>query len=653
MANQNPNQNNQQAINEKEQSTRFEALISDLSVRFINVSSEQVDAEIERGLKKIQTFFEADRAALTQFSPDKSGIQLIQSVFAVKGDKLPEQIEVKKRFPWSTAKTLRGEAICFSTLKDLPAEANIDKTNYRSLQVTSLLSVPLFVEGEVQYSISIVMTEQERVWPETFLPLLRVVGEIFVNALLRQQIEKVRRQSEETLKVILDNIPAYISFVGRDCRYKFVNKQYAIGFQKTLEEIEGKHLKEVIGEEMFESLKQDLEDVFSGKPVTRENKLTNVPDAPRYSLVKAVPARNQQEEIIGYYGLAIDITDLKKTQEKLQQANEEIRQLNKKLKNENIYLRDEIKIHHQFEGIVGESEAIQKVLYQVEQVAGTNSTVLLLGETGVGKELIARAIHDKSSRKDRALVKVNCGALPSTLVESELFGREKGAYTGALSKQIGRFEIADGSTIFLDEIGELPLELQVKLLRVLQEGEFERLGGSGTIKVNVRVIAATNRDLEKAIQEGKFREDLYYRLKVFPITVPPLRDRPEDVPLLVWAFVKEIGRAMGKQIESIPKKTLEVLQRYPWPGNIRELRNMIEHSMIISQGKTLQVQLPETVNNAGVLNLTLEETERRHILAVLERTGWHVKGKNGAAEILGLHPATLNSRMKKLGITRP
>ena len=278
--------------------------------------------------------------------------------------------------------------------------------------------------------------------------------------------------------------------------------------------------------------------------------------------------------------------------------------------------------------------------------------MLILGETGTGKELLTRAIHDLSPRKGRPLVKVNCAALPSTLVESELFGREKGAYTGALSRQTGRFEVADGSTIFLDEICELPLELQVKLLRVLQDGQFERLGSSKTIEVDVRVIAATNRDIEKAVREGNFREDLFYRLNVFPITVPPLRERREDIPLLIWVFVEEFDKTMGKTIENIPQKSMDLLQRYSWPGNIRELRNVIERAMIVSKGATLQIDIPTIGESQTFSRGTLEEVEKKHITEVLESTGWKVSGEKGAAKILDLNPKTLESRMKKLGIIR-
>src|SRR5262249_30406919 len=297
----------------------------------------------------------------------------------------------------------------------------------------------------------------------------------------------------------------------------------------------------------------------------------------------------------------------KRADQKLKQALAEVEQLQNRLQEENVYLRQEAKLLHNHGQIIGQSQAIQQALAQVEQVAGTDSTVLLLGETGTGKELLATAIHNSSPRRARAMVKVNCAALPATLVESEFFGREKGAYTGALSKQVGRFELAHDSTIFLDEVGDLPPEVQVKLLRVLQEGTLEHLGSPKPIHVNVRVIAASNRDLAQAVRAGRFREDLFYRLNVFPITVPPLRERRQDIPLLVWGFVEEFGRTLGKSIRAVTKESMEALQRYPWPGNVRELRNIIERAMITSTGPTLHVVLPEAADSTAARSMALED----------------------------------------------
>jgi formate hydrogenlyase transcriptional activator len=334
---------------------------------------------------------------------------------------------------------------------------------------------------------------------------------------------------------------------------------------------------------------------------------------------------------------------------------------------QNIYLQEEIKSVHNFEEIVGQSSALLGVIEKVNRVANTEASVLITGETGTGKELFARAIHSAGRRRDKPLIKLNCAALPSSLVESELFGHEKGAFSGAINRRIGRFELAHGGTVFLDEIGEVPLEVQVKLLRVLQEREFERVGGSDSIKVDVRVIAATNRDLLKAIREGKFREDLYYRLNVFPIELPPLRERAGDIPLLVQFLVAKFGAQVGRRIESIKQETMQRLVRYPWPGNIRELENILERAIILSNGPVLEIS-PEVLKappnvDTHISTLTIQPTdmrtlgsmesiERNHILAVLRQVDGVIDGPRGAAKILELHPNTLRSRMKKLGITR-
>jgi transcriptional regulator with GAF, ATPase, and Fis domain len=304
-------------------------------------------------------------------------------------------------------------------------------------------------------------------------------------------------------------------------------------------------------------------------------------------------------------------------------------------------------------GIVGNSRAIRAALNHVRQVAHTPATVLLLGETGVGKEVFAQAIHDASPRQRRAMIKVSCAAIPTTLIESELFGHERGAFTGALSRQIGRFEAAQGSTIFLDEVGDLPLDIQVKLLRVLQERSIERLGTSRSTKIDVRVIAATNQNLEDAVARRAFREDLYYRLNVFPVTIPPLRERVEDIPDLVWTFVDEFSRAFGKRIDNVAEDSLSCLQRYHWPGNVRELRNVIERAMIIAQGSTLTISVPSaSAVRSEPTGQRLNDVESEHIRGVLDRCGWRVRGSGGAAERLGLKPRTLESRMKQLGIMR-
>jgi formate hydrogenlyase transcriptional activator len=340
------------------------------------------------------------------------------------------------------------------------------------------------------------------------------------------------------------------------------------------------------------------------------------------------------------------------------QAFECIEKLKEKLTREKVYLEEEIRTEHNFDEIVGESAALRRVLKEVETVAPTDSTVLVRGETGTGKELIARALHQLSPRRDRTFVKLNCAAIPTGLLESELFGHEKGAFTGAITQKIGRFELAHQGTLFLDEVGDIPAELQPKLLRVLQEQEFERLGSTRTIRVDVRLVAATNRDLAQMVADGQFRNDLYYRLNVFPVVLPPLRERRDDIPRLVRHFAQIVARRMGRRIETIPAEAMDALMRYPWPGNIRELENVIERAVILSPGPALHLNLSDLKADAPAEAppgpaLTLADAERDHILGILRATGWVLGGPNGAAARLAMKRTTLQSKMKKLGIARP
>jgi len=337
----------------------------------------------------------------------------------------------------------------------------------------------------------------------------------------------------------------------------------------------------------------------------------------------------------------------------LKRAYNEIMSLKERLEAESTYLQEEIKLEHSFENIIGQSEELKYVLYQAEQVASTDSSVLILGETGTGKELVARAIHRLSARSNRVLVKVNCAALPAELIESELFGREKGAFTGATTTQIGRFELAKESTIFLDEIGELPLALQAKLLRVYESGEFERLGNPKTLHSDARIIAATNRNLEDEVRQGRFREDLWYRLKVFTVTLPPLRQRQADIPMLITWFMDQLSRKMGRPAVEIPKHTIQALQDYHWPGNVRELGNMVESALITTRGNKMNLEIPQTSDHPISDFKPFEEMERDYILQVLKATNWKVQGANSAASVLQMNPNTLRARIKKLGIIKP
>jgi transcriptional regulator with GAF, ATPase, and Fis domain len=340
----------------------------------------------------------------------------------------------------------------------------------------------------------------------------------------------------------------------------------------------------------------------------------------------------------------------------LREALEEVKRLTARLRAENTYLRKEITGSQGFDEIVGESELLRGVLAKIEHVARTDASVLLLGETGTGKELFARAVHDRGPRKDRPMVKVNLAALPSSLIESELFGHVKGAFTGAVSDKVGRFDLADGGTLFLDEIGELDPELQMKLLRVLQEGEFERIGSAETTRVDVRIVAATNRDLRAGIDQGRFRPDLYYRLAVFPIEVPPLRLRRDDIPLLVWHFIAKKRARLAKTIDSIPNGVMADLVRYDWPGNVRELENTIERAMILSPHSTLVLAerlIPAEQAKSDAASFRREDIDRDRVIAVLDDCGWRIKGAGNAADRLGVKPSTLRYRMKASGIRRP
>ena len=547
-----------------------------------------------------------------------------------------------------------------------------------------------FAAGGVDYITKPFQGEEMLARVEVHLTLRRLQKKVEAqNVQLEQEITKSKRAEEkikqvaEEWRTTFDSITDLVSIHDRDFRIVRANQTFASSFGMEIGAVLGKRCYEIIHatEEPWPTCphRQTLE---SGRAVTEE---FFEPRLGRYLQVSASPIRNEKNEVIGSVHISKDVTERKRAEEALQRAHDElekrvkertlelataneqlivsekaleerlqeIEHLKERLQQENIYLHEEIKLLGEYTEIVGQSRAMKEVLVQVEKVAPTESTVLLIGETGTGKELLARAIHRMSGRKDRPLVTVNCASLPPTLIESELFGREKGAYTGALTKLIGRFEIADGSTLFLDEIGEFPFELQSKLLRVIETGDFERLGSTKNVHTDVRIIAATNRDLSREVTEGRFRRDLFYRLNVFPIIVPPLRDHSEDIPLMVWSFVKEFQKRMGKEIVSISKKSMEALQSHSWPGNVRELRNVIEHAMIVSSDKTLIVHAPKQPSTETSDARKLEDMERRHIVRVLGRNGWRVGGKGGAAEVLGLKRSTLYSKMKKLGIHRP
>jgi formate hydrogenlyase transcriptional activator len=475
----------------------------------------------------------------------------------------------------------------------------------------------------------------------------------------KQAIDGIQER-EQLFRTVVHTAPVLIWMSGKDKLCSFFNDSWLAFTGRKMEDELGQLRSSAVHPDDLNHCLEVYTPAFDARSeFEMEYRLQRADGAYRWIFEHGVPIFEPDGGLRGYVGSCIDITERKESEkalieanERLVDANRQIESLKEKLKNENVYLQEEIKVERNHQEVVGQSPAIRRVLMKAEQVAPTNSTVLLLGETGTGKELIARAIHQYSKRRDRLMVKVNCAALPATLVENELFGREKGAYTGALTREIGRFELAHESTIFLDEIGELPLELQAKLLRVLQEGEFERLGSSRTIRVDARLIVATSRNLEAAVREGRFREDLYYRLNVFPIQIPPLRERREDIPMLTWHFLRDLGGRMGREIETVRASTMNSFECYSWPGNVRELRNVIERHLITYNGPVFEAELPPMIRPLASAEDTAVEVERNHIHRVLERTGWRIRGRGGAAETLALKPTTLESRMRRLGIFR-
>ena len=470
-----------------------------------------------------------------------------------------------------------------------------------------------------------------------------------------KNVEEALRESEARFRYMADNAPVMIWVSGADKKSTYFNKNWLDFTGHTLEEEIDDGWERGLHPEDRPLCVETFDSAFEKREAFRiEYKMRRVDGAYRWILDCGAPRFSSDGGFLGFIGSCIDITERKEAEQALVKAHHELNELKNELEEENIYLQAKLHQGQPFGEIVGQSEAIKYVHFKIGQVAPTDTTVLITGETGTGKELVARAIHNASKRSGQQLVKVNCAALSPTLIESELFGHEKGAFTGAAARKVGRFELADGGTIFLDEIGELPLELQVKLLRVIQEGEIERVGGTKTLTIDVRIIAATNRDLKVEVDKGTFRQDLWYRLNVFPITVPPLNQRRDDIPLLVEHFVEKSATKFNKTIKSVSTKTMQRLQSHQWPGNIRELANVIERAVIHSQGNVLQLadRFDAPTNGNGKSPQSLEMVERDYIIRTLEHTGWRIEGPLGAAKVLGLNPSTLRTRMVKLQIQR-
>ena len=685
--------------------TNFETLITDISARFMNAGTE-TDALTDSVLSEVGECLEADRIGYLEVDVEQNTLMPTRQWIApgIRDAQRALSVNFSARFSWLAKKIMRDEPVTIHRLEEFPDEAQNEKQYCESLGIQSFTMVPAELGGRVAAALALDNIRSSQILGDRIVNRLSVLAAIIASAKHR---EKTRRELDNAHKFERALSSVSTEFVNLPPEAVDDQIEKALGVVAgslgadliTLLQPHGKNDFYVTHEWSTENFK---EIAFKGTKVAetfpwiaeqlRQNKtvavprLSEFPDVARkereameqaghesvlfvpfevrghlagYIVIDRAEPTVWPEELVARLRLLGEVfgeaLNRREAELGLQESFKEINALKEQLLQENLYLRREVKLTRQNDEIVGDSAAMRVALEKVQQVAETDSTVLILGETGTGKELLARAIHNSSRRSENLMVTVNCASLPSSLVEAELFGREKGAYTGALSRELGRFEVADGSTIFLDEIGELPLELQAKLLRVLEEGAFERLGSSKTLKTNVRVLAATNRDLAKAVESKEFRDDLYYRLNVFPIELPPLRDRSEDIPQLVWTFVQEFSEGMGKTIESVPVAAMDALKAYRWPGNVREVRNIIERAMILSKGPILEVELPSdtpTPGGSALSSRQLADVEYEHIRAVVESTGWRIRGSGGAAEILGLKPTTLEARMKKLGLER-
>jgi formate hydrogenlyase transcriptional activator len=652
-----PTKRDSLASQEYEERLRFERLLADLSARFINLPADEVDAEINSAQRQVCECLQVDVSALWQLPPEGSNTLILTHLYSPPDfPPVPETMDAQEHFPWSVGRILEHDSVIWSRLSDAPAEALSDLGTYQHFGLKSVLTLPLSAGGgRVFGALNFSITQKEKEWPPELVNRLELVAQVFANALARKLADQTLRESEERLQLATDASGVGLWGLEIESGRVWASDRLREIFQFAPSE-------ELAMDSFLRRMHPDDRDrveaavrssIAHGTQLEVEYRIELPGGETRWIIARGRVPKTYHGKLEYLLGSSLDSTERKRLELETRRSLDEVRQLRDQLQLENLQLRERIQRDDEHYAIVGESEAILQMLARAKQVAPTDSTVLITGETGTGKELLAQAIHNMSRRRARPMVKVNCAALPASLIESELFGREKGAYTGALTQHIGRFELADRSTIFLDEIGDLPLELQIKLLRVLEEGEFERLGSNRTRTADVRVIAATNRDMSALLREGKFREDLYHRLYVFPIEVPPLRSRADDIPLLVWRFVQEFNGKMGKPIDSIPKRVMEQLKKYSWPGNIRELRNLIERAAIVSNSRRLNVEIPTDTPGLIPAPVNLEEVERRHLLGVLKSVHWRIAGRGGAAELLGLRPTTLHSRMKKLGISRP
>ncbi len=656
--------NNNNTLIELTAHVQFQSLLAELSASFVRISPDKVDQEIHKSLQRIAENLDIDQVSLGMITADRHDFYS-KYTYAKSGTKPWEAESLMSEIPYVTRVLLGGQPFIMHDVDELPAEAAKDREGFLRYGVRADLIFPFIVGGHLTGGIGFA-SAHPRQWSDAIVRGLGLIADVFANVLERQMAVQTLQAKEEQMRLAAEagNIGLWVWNIPQDTIWATERARKLYGVMDH-EKLNLQHFLDCLHAEDRQRVRATVQGLLQGATELRDEYRVVHPDASEHWICASgrclVGADGQPKQLMG---ASLNITESRRTQSALEQSNrelntalEEIHQLKDQLQQENIYLRHEISGHQDLGKIVCGSPAMRLITSQIEQVAPTSASVLILGETGTGKELLATAIHKASPRQDLPMIRVNCAAIPAALIESELFGREKGAYTGALSKQIGRFELAHGSTLFLDEIGELPLDAQAKILRALQEKEIERLGSPKLIKVDVRVIAATNRNLSQEVVEGRFREDLYYRLNVFPIQVPALRDRREDIPKLVETFIEEFARAMDKSIDVVAKTSLQALCNYDWPGNIRELRNVIERAVILARGPVLKIMLPNDALTAAMPThaklLSLEEVEREHILRVLDSCGWRVRGQGGAAAILGLNPSTLESRMLKLGIRRP
>lgn len=602
-------------------------------------TAAQVGADFFPSLvKNLAKALGVEYAFVSEFCPDRTKVRTL--AFWASD-------QLKDNFEYAIAhtpceKVLAGEIYhCADKVAD---RFPLHRDDLEGLGVQSYLAIPVASAGGEVLGHLAVMDRRPMALEQLDLSVFKVFGARAGAELERLRMETVLKENEERLRDLFDEAPIAYVYEGLDSKLLRVNRTAMNSLGITADQVDGLYGRDFVPK--TPDAQRRLKDAFDsvGKGIDTSGVVLELRRKDNGNPLWMKWWSRPDPSGTYTRTMFLDITEQVLAEQE-----------NARLQAQNVYLQEEIKLTHNFEELIGSSSSLKKVLKNVERVAPTDSTVLITGETGTGKELIARAIHNLSPRRGRPLVKVNCAAIPAGLIESELFGHEKGAFTGALTRKMGRFEVADKGTIFLDEIGELPLDLQSKLLRVLQEGEFERVGGTQTFKVNVRVIAATNRNLEQLSKTGGYRPDLYYRLNVFPIQLPALRERDGDIPLLAQYFVHKFATNLGKKIDRIPERMITALQRYPWPGNIRELEHVIERAVILSEGPELEPidWLSPSDNKTGLTKtLTLEDMERQHITDVLEQTNWRVSGDKGAAAILGLKPTTLEARMKKLGIAR-